>query len=110
MPITVCPVWKRSNEVYETIHTTRTSTQPLTLCRKKLSRPAEAGLLFLAMTQGWENVSSEWMQSPALLILKQMDEFLFSALGKMERLATAYKSFKLLKVREPSRRIPKPHH
>jgi len=37
------------------------------------------------------------MQSPALRILKEVDEFLFCHLGKLERLAAAYKSFKLLK-------------
>lgn len=39
------------------------------------------------------------MQSPALTILKQVDELLFCHLPNMERLAVAYKSFKLLKVR-----------
>lgn len=37
------------------------------------------------------------MQSPALRILKEVDEFLFCLLGKLERLAAAYKSFKLFK-------------
>jgi hypothetical protein len=41
------------------------------------------------------------MQSPALKILKQVDDLLFCHLPKMERLAVAYKSFKLLKVRAP---------
>jgi hypothetical protein len=39
------------------------------------------------------------MQSPALQILKQVDDLLFCHLPNMERLAVAYKSFKLLKVR-----------
>jgi hypothetical protein len=38
------------------------------------------------------------MQSPALQILKQVDDLLFRHLPNMERLAVAYKSFKLLKV------------
>ena len=38
------------------------------------------------------------MQSPALLIIKEVDGFLFCHLGKLERLAAAYKIFKLLKV------------
>ncbi|KAJ4988950.1 hypothetical protein SVAN01_05574 [Stagonosporopsis vannaccii] len=100
IPMTVCPLWRRSNEVYETIHNARlptTGAQSLAPYWKKLPRAAEAGLLYLAMTEGWENISSEWMQSPALIILKQMDEFLFCNLNKMERLVTAYKSFKLLK-------------
>lgn len=72
---------------------------PITLYRKRLSAPEEAGLLFLGIKEGWENISELWMQSPALMILKQVDEFLFSHLPRMERLATAYKSLKLLKVR-----------
>ena len=54
--------------------------------------------MYLGIKEGWTNISDEWMQSPALVILKQVDEFLFCHLAKMERLATAYKSFKLLKV------------
>jgi len=93
-------MWKRSNEVYETIHDARlpTGAQSLAPYKKKLSTPAEIGLLYLAMTKGWENISKEWMNSPALVTLNQMDEILFCHLNKMERLVTAYKSFKLLKV------------
>jgi hypothetical protein len=50
-------------------------------------------------------MSDEWMQSPALVILKQVDEFLFCHLPKMERLATAYKSLKLMKVRLSVRQL-----
>ena len=38
------------------------------------------------------------MQSPALRILREFDEFLSCHLGKLERLTAAYKSFELLKV------------
>ncbi|KAF2626000.1 hypothetical protein BU25DRAFT_396170 [Macroventuria anomochaeta] len=97
--ITVCPIWKKSNELFEKIYSncSSTGTQSLTLYRKKLSAPTEAGLLYLGIKEGWANISDEWMQSPALVILKQVDEFLFCHLPQMERLATAYKSFKLLK-------------
>lgn len=57
----------------------------------------EAGLLYLGIKDGWSSFD-QWMGSPALRILKQVDEFLFRHLEKMERLAVAYKSFKLLKV------------
>lgn len=99
--ITVCPVWKKSNELFEKIYTncTPSSTQSLTLYRTTLSAPVEAGLIYLGIKEGWANISDEWMQSPALVILKQVDEFLFCHLPKMERLATAYKSLKLLRVR-----------
>lgn len=99
--MTVCPIWRKSNELFEKIYSgcTPANTQSLTLYRKKLSAPAEAGLLYLGIKEGWANMSDEWMQSPALVILKQVDEFLFCHLPKMERLATAYKSFKLLKVK-----------
>jgi hypothetical protein len=104
--MTVCPIWKKSNELFEKIYSgcTPSSSQSLTLYRKKLSAPAEAGLLYLGIKEGWANISDEWNQSPALVILKQVDEFLFCHLPRMERLATAYKSFKLLKVhtKDPS--------
>ncbi|KAL1649772.1 hypothetical protein SLS61_006149 [Didymella pomorum] len=97
--MTVCPIWKKSNELFEKIYSgcTPSSNQSLTLYRKKLSAPEEAGLLYLGIKEGWANISDEWVHSPALVILKQVDEFLFCHLPKMERLATAYKSFKLLK-------------
>lgn len=53
----------------------------------------------MGIREGWANISEAWKQSPVLRILQQVDEFLFCHLPKMERLATAYKSFKLLKVR-----------
>lgn len=59
---------------------------------------SEAGLLYLGIQKGWDKTSNEWMQSPALQILKQVDELLFCHLPNMERLAVAYKSLKLLKV------------
>lgn len=101
--MTVCPIWKKSNELFEKIYNdcSPAGTHSLTLYRKKLSAPAEAGLLYLGIEEGWANISDVWMQSPALVILKQVDEFLFCHLPKMERLATAYKSFKLLKVHQP---------
>jgi hypothetical protein len=60
---------------------------------------SEAGILYLGIQKGWDKTSNEWMQSPALQILKQVDDLLFCHLPNMERLAVAYKSFKLLKVR-----------
>ncbi|KAJ4323389.1 hypothetical protein N0V94_001861 [Neodidymelliopsis sp. IMI 364377] len=102
---TVCPIWKKSNELFEKIYTSISApgTQSLTLSRKQqqqqLSAAQEAGLLYLGIKQDWANMSDEWMQSPALVILKQVDEFLFCHLPKVERLATAYKSLKLMKVR-----------
>jgi hypothetical protein len=62
---------------------------------------AEAGLLFLGIQQGWSS-SDVWMQSPALRILREVDGLLFCHLRRIERLAVAYKSFKLLKVRPQS--------
>ncbi len=97
----MCPIWKKSNELFEKIYSSLSPAGPqsLTLYTKKLSTPAEAGLLYLGIKEGWANIPNTWQQSPALVILKQVDEFLFSHLPKVERLATAYKSFKLLKVR-----------
>jgi hypothetical protein len=65
-----------------------------------LSLPkSEAGILYLGIQKGWDKTSNEWMQSPALQILKEVDDLLFCHLPRVERLAVAYKSFKLLKVR-----------
>ena len=97
----MCPIWKKSNELFETVYNGYTpGPKSLTLYREKLSAPAEAGLLYLGIREGWDNISEAWKQSPVLRILQQVDDFLFSSqLPKLERLATAYKSFKLLKVR-----------
>jgi hypothetical protein len=93
----VCPVWKKSNELFGRVfsyHST-TGTSSLTSLR---SDHAEAGLLYLGIKEGWHTMSNEWMQSPALNILKQVDDLLFCHLPNIERLAVAYKSFKLLKA------------
>lgn len=97
--VAICPIWKKSNDIFERLYSScsPTGTQSLTLYKKRPSAPAEAGFLYLGIKEGWANISDEWMQSPALVILKQVDEFLFRHLPKMERLAAAYKSFKLLK-------------
>jgi len=94
----VCPIWKKSNELFETVYNGYPpGPKSLTVYREKLCAPAEAGLLYLGIREGWANISEAWKQSPVLRILQQVDEFLFCHLPKMERLATAYKSFKLLK-------------
>lgn len=64
--MTVCPIWKKSNELFEKIYSncSSTGTRSLALCKKKLSAPVEAGLLYLGIKEGWANISDEWMQSP----------------------------------------------
>ncbi|KAH7381579.1 hypothetical protein BKA66DRAFT_119699 [Pyrenochaeta sp. MPI-SDFR-AT-0127] len=96
-PSTVCPIWKKSNDIFGKVFSYRSptgNTGSLALLR---SENAEAGLLYLGIKEGWSSLSNEWKQSPALTILKQVDELLFSRLSKTERLAVAYKSLKLLK-------------
>jgi hypothetical protein len=93
----ICPVWKRSNELFGKVLSCRASSG--TGAPSPVSADAmEAGLLYLCIKQGW-STSNAWMQSPALRILQQVDELLFCHLRRIERLAVAYKSFKLLKVR-----------
>lgn len=87
----MCPLWKKSNELFGKVFNFRPGTAALN------TDIVEAGLLYLGIKQGWASFN-EWMQSPALKILKEVDELLFSGLPKTERLATSYKSFKLLKV------------
>ncbi|KAF2467256.1 uncharacterized protein BDR25DRAFT_376162 [Lindgomyces ingoldianus] len=86
----LCPIWKKSNELFGKVFNYRPGTATLN------ADHIEAGLLYLGIKQGWASFN-EWMQSPALKILKEVDEFLFCNLPRMERLAVAYKSFKLLK-------------
>jgi hypothetical protein len=102
----VCPVWKKSNELFSKVFTYRhrspgsSNKPPSTGHNRVWSDVAEAGLLYVGIKQGWDSLSSsEWNKSPALTILKQVDELLFVHLPNVERLAVAYKSFKLLKVR-----------
>ncbi|KAF2034502.1 hypothetical protein EK21DRAFT_97583 [Setomelanomma holmii] len=92
----LCPVWKKSNELFGKVFSYRSSTSTGSLALDR-SETAEAGLLYLGIKKGWDKTSNEWMQSPALQILKQVDDLLFRHLPNMERLAVAYKSFKLLK-------------
>jgi hypothetical protein len=88
---TLCPIWKKSNEMFGKVFNHRPGTAALNV------DSIEAGLLYLGIKQGWGSFN-EWMQSPVLNILKEVDEFLFCHQPKMARLAAAYKSFKLLKV------------
>jgi hypothetical protein len=94
-PNALCPVWKKSNELFGKVFSYRSTTGTSSLVLPS----AEAGILYLGIQKGWDKTSNEWMQSPALQILKQVDDLLFCHLPSMERLAVAYKSFKLLKVR-----------
>ncbi|OCL08568.1 hypothetical protein AOQ84DRAFT_406547 [Glonium stellatum] len=86
----LCPIWKKSNQLFGRVFSFRPGSATLN------SEDLEAGLLFRGVKEGWSTFS-EWMQSPALRILKEVDEFLFCHLGRLERLAATYKSFKLLK-------------
>lgn len=109
---TICPMWKKSNELFGKVFSYRGNIGPSTqasgthnslLASSSLQKPppaaaAEAGLLYLGIKDGWANLSDEVLQSPALAILRQVDEHLFARLPHMERLALAYKSYKLLKV------------
>jgi hypothetical protein len=90
----ICPTWRRSNELFGRVFSHRTGTTSALNARFD---SMEAGFLFLGIKNGW-NSFDEWQESPALRILKSVDEFLFDNLPRMERLAVAYKSFKLLKV------------
>ena len=95
---TICPVWKKSNELFSKVLSYHSTTGASSL-RALGSDHAEAGLLYLGIKKGWDTVSNSWIQSPVLNILKQIDDLLFCHLPNKERLAVAYKSFKLLKVR-----------
>ena len=96
----VCPVWKRCNEVFGKVLIYRQPPSHSSSSRLLTDyQAAEPGLLFLGMKQGWDTIPAERMQkSPAIVILKQMDDILFKHLPRIERLAAAYKSYKLLKV------------
>lgn len=91
-----CHLWKKSNEIFGKVFSYRgagTASNALTNPEQ-----AEISLLYLGIKQGWNKISDECMQSPALMILRQSDDLLFKRLPKVQRLAVAYKSFKLLKV------------
>jgi hypothetical protein len=90
----LCPIWKKSNELFGKVFSYRSTSGTSSLVLPS----AEAGMLYQAISKGWDTTSNEWMQSPALQILKHTDDLLFCHLPNMERLAVAYKSFKLLKV------------
>ncbi|KAF2021645.1 hypothetical protein BU24DRAFT_362360 [Aaosphaeria arxii CBS 175.79] len=89
-PNAICPIWKKSNELFGKVFLHRPGTAALN------ADSIEAGLLYMGIKDGWSSFT-EWSQSPALKILKEVDQFLFRNLPKIQRLAVAYKSFKLLK-------------
>jgi len=100
----ICPIWKKSNELFGKVFTynrrySGNSDKYSSSCHNLVPVDiAEAGLLYAGIKQGWNSLASlEWKKSPALTILKQVDELLFVHLPNVERLAVAYKSFKLLK-------------
>jgi len=100
--VNVCPTWKRCNEVFGKVITYRQSLNPPNssrlLINSEMAQAAEAGLLYQGIQRGWNSVPAERLQrSPVISILKQMDGLLFMNLPRIERLAVAYKSYKLLK-------------
>jgi hypothetical protein len=90
----LCPIWQKTNELFGKVFSHRS---PGTVSSPTLSA-SEAGLLYLGIQKGWDKTSNAWRQSPALRILKQVDDLLFCQLPNIERLAYTYKSYKLLKV------------
>ena len=56
------------------------------------------GLLFQAIDKGWESLSSEERINPALCILRRMDEYIWSPMAKIFRVAIAYKSLSLIHI------------
>ncbi|KAH7079363.1 hypothetical protein BKA63DRAFT_563997 [Paraphoma chrysanthemicola] len=91
-----CPISNKCDEILGKVFSYRSSKGTSSLSFLK-SETAEAGLLYLGIKEGWEKTSNEWMQSPVIQILKQVDDLLFRRLPKVERLATGYKNYKLLK-------------
>jgi hypothetical protein len=91
-----CPKWKRSNEILSKIFTSRCSG---TNAVKPIKDNTEASFLYLCIKHGWNSMSpDQWMQSPTLSIIKQLDDLLFSHQSNTKRFAIAYAILKLLKV------------
>jgi hypothetical protein len=76
----LCPIWKKSNELFGKVFSYRSTSGTGSL----ILPSAEAGILYLAIQKGWDKTSNEWMQSPALQILKHTDDLLFCHLPNME--------------------------
>lgn len=94
-PNAVCPVWKKSNELFGQVFSYCSKTSVSSFPKLQ---DGDAGLLYLGIKDGWDKTTSQWTRSPALQILKEVDDLLFCHRPNMERLAMAYKSFRLLKV------------
>lgn len=90
----MCPTWKKSNELFSKIFSYQPNT---TSTAPNHSESIETGYLFLGIKNGWSDFDA-WQQSPVLSILKNVDEFLFANSPPLQRLAVAYKNYKLLKV------------
>jgi len=90
-PDIACPIWNKCNSIFEKMF----DIEPLEVLT---AEDLDVGVLFQAFNQGWSSLSLHWRQNPLVMILREVDEFLFSHLSRIEKLAIAYKSLILMKV------------
>lgn len=109
MSVNGCLLWQKMNELFSKVFKyCPQKTNPSNLTRQD---NAEAGLLYMGIKDGWDSLPLPLTHSPALMIMKEIDQTAFAHLPKTCRLALAYKSFKLLKyylnaTKEQLERVP----
>ncbi|KAE8373505.1 hypothetical protein BDV26DRAFT_271956 [Aspergillus bertholletiae] len=82
-----CSAWCQVNEFLSQAYPAISLSDP----QRDSSR-----LLLQAIAQGWDCLGREGLIDPALNILRQMDQYMWSPMPKIFRLAIAYKSYRLM--------------
>lgn len=84
-----CSAWYTVNKLLSQAYPCHTS--------ELFSKIDNIGLLLKAIDRGWESLSSEERINPGLCILQRMDEYIWSPMPKIFRVAIAYKSYQLMR-------------
>lgn len=90
-PDSACPIWNRCKDICERVF----KIEPIDAVA---AGEVNEGVLFQAINEGWSSLSLQWRYNPLVVILKEVDEFMFPHLDRIGRIAAAYKSLLLLKV------------
>lgn len=84
-----CSAWYTVNKLLSQAYPSHTS--------EMFPKIDNIGLLLRAIDRGWESLSSEERINPGLRILQRMDEYIWSPMPKIFRVAIAYKSYQLMR-------------
>ncbi|KAJ6142892.1 hypothetical protein N7471_002345 [Penicillium samsonianum] len=84
-----CSAWYTVNKLLSQAYPSHTS--------EMFPKIDKIGVLLQAIDRGWETLSPEERINPGLCILQRMDEYIWSPMPKIFRVAIAYKSYQLMR-------------